>query len=108
MIIGVNEFYRDLGGRLRQARGPLSQTEVARRADLSRMNVANIELGRQRVAVDVLVRLAQAIDIDPLELLPPGAPGADATARLRPSERSAVERVRLRAGLVRDGDNGSG
>jgi transcriptional regulator with XRE-family HTH domain len=102
MIYRVNDFYRELGGRLKQARGPLSQTEVARRADLNRMSVANIELGRQRVAVDILVRLADAVNVEPAELLRGIRPGGDPAEHLGASERRAVDRIRIAAGLARD------
>ena len=100
--LDVNDYYRELGGRVREARGDRSQAELGKRSDLSRMTIANIELGRQRVAVDVWLRIARALDVDPLDLLPTTPPGGDVLEGLKPSERSAVERLRVRAGLPID------
>jgi transcriptional regulator with XRE-family HTH domain len=53
------------------------------------MAVANIELGRQRVPVDVLDRLARALGVDFHELLPGLAPRKSPVERLLPKERTA-------------------
>src|SRR4051812_44934255 len=60
--------------RLRRQR-KLSQADLARLVDptgerLSRSSIANIENGRQRVALHLLLDLALALKVDPRDLLP--------------------------------------
>lgn len=95
----MNEYYIEIGQRVRQARGSRTQNDLARLAELNRMAVANIELGRQRIPVDVLDRLARALEVDVHDLLPGWAPWRAPLERLLPKERTAVELVRARAGL---------
>ena len=68
----MDEFYRDLGVRLRAARTApgLSQAELAKRLKLSRASVANIELGKQRISVRKFVAWAEALGTTPAALLP--------------------------------------
>jgi len=64
--------------RLRAERG-LRQDEVASGAKLSRTSIVNIERGRQGVALSTVYRLAEALGVDPCELLPqPSAPSHSA------------------------------
>jgi transcriptional regulator with XRE-family HTH domain len=60
--------------RLRRQR-KLSQADLARLVDptgerLSRSSIANIENGKQRVALHLFLELARVLKIDPRELLP--------------------------------------
>jgi transcriptional regulator with XRE-family HTH domain len=96
----MNEFYREFGARVRDARGDRSQSELAAAAGLTRSAVANIELGRNRVTLEALDRLARALAVEPCRLLPVTAATTEASEeRLRRSDRVAVERIRARAGL---------
>jgi transcriptional regulator with XRE-family HTH domain len=97
---GIDDFYRELGSRIRRARrGQLTQQELANRIGLSRAAVANIELGRQRVASHMLPRFAEALGLEPHDLLPETlAPGRDEEvsgdlSRLRPRDQQTVLRV---------------
>lgn len=47
----------------------LSQEELAARADLHRTYISSLEQGRRNVAIRNLVRLAEALDFDPAELV---------------------------------------
>lgn len=69
-----DRIYRVFGSRLRELREQKSvtQEELARRVDLSRTSITNIEKGRQRVMLHQMVELAEALDADPLSLLPVG------------------------------------
>ena len=68
---GIDGFYRELGNRVRSHRGKrLTQLELATAVGLSRAAIANIELGRQRVPLHMLLRFADALDVTPHELLP--------------------------------------
>ena len=72
MISTVDDFYAELGQRIRQAReaAELTQEELALRVAFSRASVANIERGNQRVALHKFVELAQALVVEPARLLP--------------------------------------
>lgn len=66
------QFYLELGRRLRQARtaARLTQAELADRANMTRPALANIERGEQRMAAHQLVAVATALGIEPATLLP--------------------------------------
>lgn len=68
----VQRLYAEVGGRIRKARSARgqSQLELARAVGLTRSSIANIEAGRQRSAVHVLVLVAQALDVPPADLIP--------------------------------------
>lgn len=61
-------FGRELR-RVRKERG-LTQSELARRVNLGRTSVANIESGQQRVHLHTLIDFAAALHVAPAELLP--------------------------------------
>lgn len=64
---------QQFGMRLRDIRTErgVKQEQLARRAGLSRTSVVNIEKGRQGVALSTLYRLAEALELQPGDLLPP-------------------------------------
>ena len=68
---GPRADYPQIGERLRERRHELglSQEELADRADLHRTYISSLEQGRRNVAVRNLVRLAEALDFDPAELV---------------------------------------
>jgi transcriptional regulator with XRE-family HTH domain len=81
----VEAVYKDIGRRiefLRTDRG-VSQRELGERLrhPLTRAAVCNMEGGRQRILAHVLLEIADALDVDPRELLP-GHRRADAAAAL--------------------------
>jgi transcriptional regulator with XRE-family HTH domain len=53
---------------LRQARG-LSQEEIAARADITANYVSCLEREEYAASIDVVERLADALDVEPIELL---------------------------------------
>jgi transcriptional regulator with XRE-family HTH domain len=61
-------FGRELR-RVRKQRG-LTQADLARRVNLGRTSVANIESGQQRVHLHTLMDFATALEVSPAELLP--------------------------------------
>lgn len=89
-----DRIYRVFGARLRELREEKSvtQDELARRVDLSRTSITNIEKGRQRVMLHQMVNLARALEADPQTLLP----GTDSLASppLRPDVKEVVEVLR--------------
>ena len=64
-------FNEELGRRIRAAReGKLTQASLGERIGLSRTAITNIECGRQRLLVDQLVDIANALGVPASELLP--------------------------------------
>lgn len=49
----------------------MTQERLASRLEISRASLANIEIGRQRILVHQLYSIAQAIGLQPSDLLPP-------------------------------------
>src|SRR6188768_2788041 len=104
MLGAMESFYREFGARVRRARGDrLSQADLARRVGMSRGSIANIELGRQRIPLHLLLVLARELDLEPASLLPDDVAGEtevvppDRLQRLRPEDRAALEKVVRRA-----------
>ena len=56
--------------RMRATGGSLSQAQLAKKAGLTRGSIANIELGAQRAPVHTLWAIAEALGIEPRQLLP--------------------------------------
>lgn len=65
-------LYQLFGDRVRVLREEknVTQEELARRVDLSRTSITNIEKGRQRVLLHQLVEIASALDAKPQDLMP--------------------------------------
>lgn len=77
-------FNEELGRRIRVAReGKLTQASLGERIGLSRTAITNIECGRQRLLVDQLVEIANALAVPASELLP--------SSGTRPPVRSGVD-----------------
>ncbi len=67
-----DRIYRVFGSRLRELRerASITQEELAKRVDLSRTSITNIEKGRQRVLLHQFVDLAEALNVEPTTLMP--------------------------------------
>lgn len=60
-----------LGRRIAEARGAMTQQQLADKVEMSRASIANIERGQQSVSIFNLYAIAEALGIaDPAELLP--------------------------------------
>ncbi len=66
------EFYRELGRRIREARekSHLTQEALAVELSLTRTSVTNIEKGRQQLLVHTLVEISRVLNVAPESLLP--------------------------------------
>lgn len=111
---------RLVGGRVRRLRDsrkpiPLTQQQLAERTRgvLSRSSIANIERGRQGISLEQLFVLAEALDIEPAELVPKreevfGA-RSDVLVTLRKPigkhDRAWVDRLRQAAANESEGEN---
>jgi transcriptional regulator with XRE-family HTH domain len=65
-------FYKELGQRIREQRKiiGMTQNDLAEMVNLSRPSIVNIEQGRQRAVVHVLVDISCALRVAPSLLLP--------------------------------------
>lgn len=67
----VDEFYRGVGERVRNARnGRMTQEELGNAIGLSRTSVTNLEKGRQRIPLHVLVDIAKQLEVVVDSLIP--------------------------------------
>jgi transcriptional regulator with XRE-family HTH domain len=68
----IDSFYAAVGKKVRTARSEvgLSQTALADRIGFKRASIANLEAGRQRIALHLFVLIAQALGMEPASLLP--------------------------------------
>lgn len=70
----LEAVYQDVGRRIEFLRADkrISQSELGRRLQhpLTRAAISNIEGGRQRVLVHVLLEIADVLDVDAREILP--------------------------------------
>ena len=72
-IMNEDGLYREVGRRIAARRKNLSlnQSEIAARVGVSRASIANIEVGRQRVLLHQIYRLADALELNyPSDLMP--------------------------------------
>jgi transcriptional regulator with XRE-family HTH domain len=69
---GIEDFYARTGEKVRSARmdAGISQDVLAQRIGLTRSSIANLEAGRQRIALHLFVAICQILDKDICELLP--------------------------------------
>jgi len=68
----IDGFYADIGRRIRDARIRMgsTQAQIAARASMTRSSLANIEAGRQRIPIHILVSVAEVLGVDVVELFP--------------------------------------
>jgi transcriptional regulator with XRE-family HTH domain len=67
------ELYKYVGEKIRRARLAvgINQEELANEVDLQRTSITNIEAGNQKVQTYTLYKIAEALRIPVLSLLPP-------------------------------------
>lgn len=72
----VDRFYAAVGSRVRSTRAGrgMSQAGLAQQIGFTRSSVSNLEAGRQRIALHLLVQIARALDCEPAALIPEVAP----------------------------------
>lgn len=75
-MLEEERFHSQLGTiiRARREQVGLTQDQVALALSLSRTSIVNIEKGRQRIIAFQLVRLANILRCEVVDLLPPNAP----------------------------------
>lgn len=74
MAAKIEPFYADVGRRVRAFRTKLGLTQEQLGGFLdpptTRVSIANVESGKQRILSHTLVQLAAALKVEPTELLP--------------------------------------
>jgi len=98
---GMGEFYRQVGQRirnLRQKKTDLTQESLAQSVGLTRTSLTNIEKGRQKILLHTFSRIAAALGVSPIELLPQGSGilekmGVDVPASITQTVRGFIERT---------------
>ena len=85
MVVAIDAFYGELGGRLRRLRVAKrwSQDQLGKSLEtpLTRASIANVEAGAQRVYAHTLVELAQALGVSLGDLTPERRKGSLAEDR---------------------------
>jgi transcriptional regulator with XRE-family HTH domain len=70
----IARFYIEVGRRVRdariKARPKMTQVQLADALSMTRSSIANLEAGRQRIPLHVLVWIAEVLDVQPPSLLP--------------------------------------
>lgn len=96
----MDDFYPEFGRRIRLARrrAHLSQDALARLTGLNRTSITNIEAGRQRIPLHLLITFATALDVEPMELLPGGPRPGLRLEGIPDEHRSFVQHVLSAAG----------
>lgn len=90
----INEIYTENIRRLRIAKG-MSQSELSEKAGLSEKYLSSIETGRKTGSFDTLENLANALSVEPYELLVPSN-----MSKKYDTEKTAVLMKRLKESLV--------
>ncbi|WP_329176814.1 helix-turn-helix domain-containing protein [Streptomyces sp. NBC_01477] len=91
----MDEFYEAFGERVRQARTALglNQQTLGSAVGLNRTSISNIEKGRQRVPLHMLLEFASALHVEPESLLPTATGRTDVLDDLPEDTRSWAENV---------------
>lgn len=88
MVAQIEPFYTEVGRRIRDYRNKagMTQENLGRRLSppTTRVSVANIEGGHQRILSHTLVQLAAVFNVEVTDILPPKAaqPVSDSNARI--------------------------
>jgi len=100
---GEGKLHAALGKKIRNKRlsSGLTQAELADRIAISRTSLTNMELGRQRLLVDQLYKMAEVLNTKPQDLLPLPAEIVSASVKSAAAENAIPESVHRFAEKVR-------
>jgi transcriptional regulator with XRE-family HTH domain len=74
MAVDESALYELVGSSIRAARGrhspKMSQIALAKKVRMTRASIVNIEAGRQRPPLHLLWNIAEALGVEPAQLLP--------------------------------------
>ena len=96
-------FYEEFGQRVRSARLALglNQEALGHRVGLERSSISNVEKGRQRVQLHMLLEFATALDVPATQLLPDITAASDPLRRVPADTRPFVRDVLKTAARAR-------
>lgn len=100
----ITNLYRTIGSQLaaaRQERG-VRQSDLATAVGLTRASIANIENGAQRIQVHTVIAAAQALGIDPADLLTKALEGGDVLVQPLPGGQREAALLTRRLVAARD------
>jgi transcriptional regulator with XRE-family HTH domain len=99
----MDRFYEEFGQRVRRARLSLglNQEALGHRVGLERSSISNVEKGRQRVQLHMLLEFANALDVPPIQLLPEDITASDPLRRVPADTRPFVQDVLKTAARAR-------
>ena len=99
----MDSFYEEFGKRVRRARLSLglNQEALGHRVGLERSSISNVEKGRQRVQLHMLLEFAVALDVPPIQLLPESTTASDPLRRVPADTRPFVQDVLKTAARAR-------
>lgn len=66
----ADQFYVEVGRRVRVARGSRTQAQLAAALGMTRSSVANLEAGRQRIPLHIFILATRALGVPIGDLLP--------------------------------------
>jgi len=91
---GHDPLYLAVGQRVEVARraAGMSQAKLANAVSLTRASIVNIEHGRQRPPLHVLWQIAEALQVDPAELIPRRSELAERTESVH-LDRAVVRQI---------------
>ncbi len=96
----IDALYQMIGRRVREGRDrstqKYSQAKLAKVLGISRASVVNIEAGRQHAPLDLLWRIANALDIELVQLIPLRAELASSGATMELDE-GMLKQIKLEA-----------
>lgn len=100
----ITNLYRTIGGHIaaaRQERG-IRQSDLAVAVGLTRASVANIESGTQRIQIHTLIAAAQALGIDPADLITRSIEGGEPLVQPLPGGNREAALLTRRLVAARD------
>lgn len=84
----LDPIYTEIGAKVRQARQRAGRTQqqLADYLGRRRTTVTNIEHGRQRPPLDLLLMIARFLEVEPLSLLPDAVAGHEGAVNVEESD----------------------
>lgn len=100
----ITNLYRAIGAHIAKARQQhgVRQSDLATAVGLTRASVANIERGEQRIQVHTLIAAAQALNIDPADLITQAIEGGTPLVQPLPGGQREAALLTRRLTAARD------
>jgi transcriptional regulator with XRE-family HTH domain len=94
----IDVFYGHVGRKLRQQRkrAGMTQLDLAQAVDMTRSSIANLEAGRQRIPLHLLVWISEVLSTSVADLLPGSVLFVDESLLGDVTDRITIEDQRMR------------